>query len=109
MALSLAEKLKQAAAARMAETAQDTNARLDGMDGKTGQPPAQVVSLESSTETPAPCGETSSEKDGQTRRSDQLVRPPGQANRSDRTVTPKTRLDLAVTGKFARTVRPDGR
>jgi len=43
MALSMAEKLTQAAATRIAKTAAETNARLDGMDSKKApRPPVQL-------------------------------------------------------------------
>ncbi len=70
MALSLKEKLKQAAATRMAETAGDTNARLDGMDAKAGLSPAQVVPLKLRTETPAAYGDTSAPHPDTTSRQD---------------------------------------
>jgi len=54
MALSMAEKLKQAATARLAETAQKTNARLDDMDAQKREAVTQVVSLKSRAETSEP-------------------------------------------------------
>ena len=64
MALSLADKLRQAAAVRMAQTAGETTARLDDMDAKAGiqsLPPKRLPKL------PAvlPCAATSA-PDGKT-------------------------------------------
>ena len=54
MALSMAQKLKQAAEARMAETAHETNARLDDMDAKAREAVTQVVPFKQRTETSEP-------------------------------------------------------
>ena len=64
MALSLADKLRQAAAVRMAQTAGETTARLDDMDAKAGLqslPPKRLPKLPSAlrrAETAAPDDKT---------------------------------------------------
>lgn len=54
MALSMAQKLKQAAEARMAETAHETNARLNGMDGNAREAVTQLAPFTRCTKTSEP-------------------------------------------------------
>lgn len=88
MALSLADKLRQAAAVRMAQTAGETTARLDDMDAKAGmqtlppkgspKPHAATPAADAQTEHDNRAGQASSQTE-QDKRAQQPSRTNGQA------------------------------
>jgi hypothetical protein len=109
MALSLADKLRQAAAVRMAQTAGETTARLDDMDAKAGLqslPPKRLPKLPTAlrrAETAAP-----DDKTEQDTRAGQLSRTTEQDNQAGQLSTRAGQLSNRA-GQLSRTIEQDNR